>query len=60
MGLLLELENVAQYRNTNTNITSKIKLYKLMWYKWDDSQKYEFAERVNVFICGIQNVISKG
>ena len=38
----------------------KIRLQKLIWYKWNDSRKYAFPERMNDIMCGIEDVIDKG
>jgi hypothetical protein len=38
----------------------KIRLQKLVCYKWNDSRKYAFNKRQNDIMCGIQDVIAKG
>jgi hypothetical protein len=38
----------------------KIKLQKLIGYKWNDSQEYAFAKRMNDIMYGIQDVIAEG
>jgi hypothetical protein len=38
----------------------KIKLQKLVWYKWNYSRKYDFTKGMNDIMYGIQDVIVEG
>jgi hypothetical protein len=41
-------------------LLSKIESQKLVWYKWNDSRKYDFTKGMNDIMCGIQDVIAEG
>jgi hypothetical protein len=63
--LLLEIENITEETNNNTNITCQTQLQKLMRYKWNNKHKLGFSERLNdnawrIYMCGIQYIITKG